>query len=279
MPTGRPPRRAKPISRLRAKSACTLEEVCLVDDRLDHLAHVVRLIGRLGDDVVQLFGAPLDRIIRLLARRILGVVLRQEGQQPAHPHQALAVVIAGEVRHAADARVDARAAQVLGGDLFVGHRLHHIRAGDVHIARALDHEDEVGQRRRVDRAARAGPEDRRDLRDHSTRLHIAQEQAGVAGQRHHALLNARAAGIIQADDRDPQPHRGIHQPRDLARVLFRQRAAEDGEVLAEDRDRSAIDQPGSRDHPVARDALIRHAEVVGAMRDQLTDLFEGALVE
>ncbi len=61
-------------------------------------------------------------------------------------------------------------AQFFGSDLFVGHGFHHVRAGDEHIGCVFDHEDEVGHRRGIDRAARTGPHDHADLGDHARGL-------------------------------------------------------------------------------------------------------------
>ena len=60
--------------------------------------------------------------------------------------------------------------------------------------------DEVGDGGRVDRAAGAGAHDGGDLRDDAAGEGVAQEDVGVAGERDDAFLNARAAGIVQADD-------------------------------------------------------------------------------
>ena len=54
--------------------------------------------------------------------------------------------------------------RILAVDLLVGHGLHDVRPGDEHVARPFDHHGEVGDRRRVDRAAGARSEDHRDLR-------------------------------------------------------------------------------------------------------------------
>ena len=40
-----------------------------------------------------------------------------------------------------------------------------------------------------------------DLRHHARSQHVAQEDVGVAGQRNHALLDARAARIVEPDHR------------------------------------------------------------------------------
>ncbi len=53
---------------------------------------------------------------------------------------------------------------------------------------------------RIDGAARAGAHDGRDLRHDAGGEHVAQEDVGIAGERADAFLNARAAGVIEADD-------------------------------------------------------------------------------
>ena len=59
----------------------------------------------------------------------------------------------------------------------------------------------------------------------------------------------------------------------------RQRAAEDGEVLAEDEHQAAVDHAVAGDHAVARDLVVGHAEVGAAVLDEHVPLFEGAVVE
>jgi hypothetical protein len=83
----------------------------------------------------------------------------------------------------------------------VGDGLHHVGAGDEHVARVLHHEDEVGHRRRIDVAARARAHDHADLRDHARGEHVALEHLGIAAERRDAFLDARAAGVVEADDR------------------------------------------------------------------------------
>ena len=107
----------------------------------------------------------------------------------------------GEVGDAALARGACGAAELLLGDLLVGHGLDDVRPGDEHVARVLDHDDEVGDRRRVDGAAGAGPHDGADLRHHARGEGVAQEDVGVAAERRHAFLDARAARVVEADDR------------------------------------------------------------------------------
>ncbi len=54
--------------------------------------------------------------------------------QPAHLQQRLDVVVEGAVGDATTCVVWVDgAAQLFGGDLLVGHRLHHVGAGDEHV--------------------------------------------------------------------------------------------------------------------------------------------------
>ena len=193
--------------------------------------------------------------------------------------QALAVVGHGEVRDAAGRVVRERAAELLLGDLLVRHRPDHVGAGHEHVARALDHDVEVGDGRRVDGAAGARPHDRGDLRDHAGGQRVAEEDVGVAAERQHALLDARAAGVVQADDRRAHLEREVHDLHDLGGVGLGERAAEHGEVLRERVDRAAVDASVAGHDAVAGDDLVLHAEVAAAVRDELVDLVEAAGIE
>ena len=98
-------------------------------------------------------------------RRVLHVVAGQIAQQLLHQEDRVLFVLGREMGHAADGRVGHRAAQLLERHLLVRHRLDHVRSGDEHVAGVFHHEDEVGDRGGVDRAARARPHDHADLRD------------------------------------------------------------------------------------------------------------------
>jgi hypothetical protein len=163
--------------------------------------------------------------------------------------------------------------------LFWGrNRADHVGAGDDHVARRLDHEDEVGDRGRIDGAACARPEHRRQLRHDARRERVAQEDVGVAGERHDALLDARAARIVQPDDRRARLHRQVHHLHDLPRVRLGERPAEHREVLREQEDRAPVDRPVAGDDAVAQHLVLGHAEVGAAVRDQLVHLDEAARV-
>jgi hypothetical protein len=147
-----------------------LEELAVVDDEAHDVAHVVRLGRVLRHDRVELGVHPQRVVGRQHARRRLEVVLRQEAEQVARVLEALVLVVGREVRDAGLRVVAHRAAELLELDVLAGDGLDDVGAGDEHVRRLLHHEDEVGDRRRVDRAARARAHDQRDLRDHARAL-------------------------------------------------------------------------------------------------------------
>ena len=144
------------------------------------------------------------------------------------------VVLVGAqvVRDAGALVVRLAAAELLEADVLAGHRADDVRAGDEHVRRAVGHDDEVGQRGGVHRAARARAEDERDLRDDARRRDVAAEDLRELRQRRDALLDARAAAVGDADERHAGAQREVHDLGDLLAVHLAEAAAEDREVLA-----------------------------------------------
>ncbi len=172
-----------------------------------------------------------------------------------------------------------RAAQLLEAHLLAGHRLDHVGAGDEHVRGLLHHEDEVRDRRGVDGAARARAHDQADLRDHAGAPDVAHEHVSVGAERDDALLDARAARVVDADHRAADLRRQVH---DLAHLLahhLAERAAEHGEVLAEHAHRAPVDRAVAGHHRVAPRPVLLHVEVVGAVAYERVELLEGARVE
>ncbi len=60
---------------------------------------------------------------------------------------------------------------------------------------------------------------------------VALEHVGVAAERRHAFLDARAARIVEADHRGADLNRLVHDLADLLGMRLGQRATEHGEVL------------------------------------------------
>src|SRR5437868_8074863 len=102
------------------------------------------------------------------------------------------------------------AAQLLKSHILVSDRLHHIGAGDKHIACLLHHENKVCDGWRVDRAARAGTHDRRNLWDDPGGQCIAKKNVCICPEADHAFLDTRAARVVQPDDWRAVLHREVH---------------------------------------------------------------------
>ena len=181
---------------------------------------------------------------------------RQVGQQRLDVVDRVLLVRAEVVRVAARRVVRARAAELLEGDLLAGHGLHHVRAGDEHLRGLVDHDDEVGERGGVDVPARRRAHDQRDLRDDAGGADGAVEDLAVQAERDDALLDARAAALVDADDRAAGLHREVEDLDDLLAVHLAERAAEHGDVLAEHADRPAVDGAVAGDHAVAERAVL-----------------------
>ncbi len=80
--------------------------------------------------------------------------------------------------------------------------------------------DEVGDRGRVHGAAGARAHHQRDLGNDSRRECVAKKDVGVSAEADDALLDARAAGVGQADDRRSVLDREIHDLADLLGMRF-----------------------------------------------------------
>ena len=110
-------------------------------------------------------------------------------------------------------------------------------------------------------------------------LDVAHEDVAVGAERDDALLDARAAGVVDPDHRAADLGGEVH---DLAHLLahhLAERAAEDGEVLAENAHGAAVDRAVAGDDRVAPGTVLLHVEVVGAVAHERVELLEGARVE
>ena len=246
---------------------------------MNQVEHVIWLVRRRGHE-------PIERLIFAIQwvdgsdfRRPIQVVARKEPQQVANQRQARAVVVDGEVRNAAPFVVRHCAAERFFGNLLVRHRLNDVGPRHEHIARVANHDRKVGDRRRVHGAACARTHHRGDLRHDARRQRIAKENLGVAGEREDAFLNARAARVVQADNRRAHLDREIHDLHDFGGVGFGQRSAKDGEILCERVDGTSVYAAVTGDDAVARDDLVGHPEIEAAMGDELVDFFERIRIE
>src|SRR5205807_6734558 len=131
---------------------------------------------------------------------------------------------------------------------------------------------------RVDGSARAGAHDEADLRHDARGLHVPPEDLGVAGERDDALLDPRAARVVDPDHRTAVLHGHVHDLADLLGEDLGEAPAEDGEVLREDEDLAPEDLAVARDDGVAPRPPLHHPEVRLAVADVAVELDEGARV-
>lgn len=171
------------------------------------------------------------------------------------------------------------AAEAVLGDLLAGHRAHHVGAGDEHLRGLADHEDEVGQGGAVGRAAGAGTEHDRDLRDDTGGLGVALEDAAVAGQRGDALLDTGTGAVVERHQRRTGLDGHVHDLVDLGGVGLAQRAAEDPEVVRVGEHGPAVHGAPAGDHAVGVGLLGLQAEARRPVPPQRLDLVERTLVQ
>jgi hypothetical protein len=256
-----------------------LEELAVIDDHLDDLLHIVGLVGRLGHDVGQLGREPLGVIIRAQQRRLLQIVGGQEAEQVPDVIEARLLVGGHEGGHAGLGGMTHGATKLLERDVLAGNRLHHVGAGDEHVAGLLDHEDEVGHGRAIDGAASTWPEDDADLGNHPGGLGVAVEDPTVGMEGDHPLLNAGAGTVVEADHRHADGGGQVHDLVDLFGEDLAQGTTEHGEVLAEHAHPPAVDGAETGDHPVGVGPVLLEAHAVGSMTGQHIELLERAIVQ
>src|SRR5262249_18982301 len=256
-----------------------LQELAVVDHHADDVFDVVRLRRLVRDEGVELGGPAGDRVHRIVVGRRVRVRLRQEAEEVARVLERGLLVGRRQVRNTRLGRVRGRAAELLEAHVLAGDRLHHVGAGDEHVRRSLHHQYEVGDRGRVDGAPGARAHDEGDLRHDTRGLDVAPEDLRVAGERDDALLDPRAAGVVDADDGAPVLHGQVHDLADLLREHLRERAAEHREVLREDEDLAAQDGSVPGDHGVPPGPVVTHPELDLAMTDEAIELDARARVE
>ena len=183
MPTTIPPMRAKPTTRLGANSAWTSRNVAVVHQARDHVLHVVGLAGVLGDDPVQRLVVD-DVLVEGQVGRRLQVVRRQVGQQRLDEVDRLASSSAA-TKWMLPAMAAWAAAPPRSSSLITSPVAAWITSGPAMNMCAVPSTmiDEVGQGRRVGRAAGAGPGDDRDLRHDARQQRVVVEDLAVARER------------------------------------------------------------------------------------------------
>ena len=122
----------------------SFKEILIINDIVNNIADVVGLVGRLGNDRIQLFFRTVARVGRRDERWVVHVVGRDERQEFAGDTQCVFVGISREVSDTRLCVVRHRTAEFVFGHLFVRHRLDDVGPGDEHVGRVLHHHVKVG---------------------------------------------------------------------------------------------------------------------------------------
>ena len=254
MPIGLAVEAREPDDQLLGEQRLELEERVLVDERVDHLVHVV--------------GAPLldrhDRR-RSASRSAIGARggddrrgLRRHDVGRYDSQRCAASIASSSSAHevvaaAADGRVHARAAHLLERHLLADHHLGHARRAEVHRGVALDHEHDVAERRDVRTARGRRAEQAAHLRHPAREPHlVGEDPARAAPTREQLDLvgDARAGGVDEVDDRQLVPQRGLGEPHDLLDGPRAPRARLHRRVVGHHAHRPAVDAADAGDHAV-----------------------------
>ncbi len=262
MPTRKPCSRAKPVMTVVGVALLEFVEARSVDHARDDLADVVRLARIDAHDAVELLGVVLRRLGRRHVGRqpLRGV---QRGDDRARDPQRIVVVFREVVGDARNARVDVRAAELLGRDLFARGGLHEGRSAEKNRASAFDDDRFVGHGGHVGTARRAGAHDDGDLRnplgrhprlvvEDAAEVLAVREDLGLQGQK-------RAAGIHEIYAGQPVVERDLLRANVLLDGDRIVRAALDGRVVGDDEDLAPADAADAGDEPGAWRVVVVHA--------------------
>ena len=253
------------------------KKAVFVHKGVNHFMHVIGKFCVTGDNLGKRGGAI--RFPALDDHRVLGVVLGQIAQQLAHAVQAREVVPLRKMRHAALPCVHGGAAKALHVGLLSGDRFDHRGPRDVHLPRRVCHKDEIANGRGVARAAGAGPQHHRNLRDDAGGFGIAEENIRIAGKGVNALLNARAAAVVDGDKGRAVLIRKIHHPADFCRVCGAKRPTPHGKILRRGKSQPPVHFSEAHDDAVTRLFLFLHPKVGGGGKRQIAKLGKGAVVK
>ena len=225
------------------------EELAFIDQRLDHVAYVVRY-GRIGRDDFGnvVFGQRPGRSDLFRFGRVVG---RNHRDQLADLNEALVLAGRIEVGVTGHLAMYFRSAEFLHRNLFAENGLNDFGTGDKHFGNVLDYEDEVGQGGGINGTAGTRAEDHRNLRNHAARQGITEENLTVPGQCVDAFLDTSSTRVVDADQRNAHVQRIIHDLGDFTGVHKAERTAGYGKVLCKDGNRRTQNGSGTDNHAVA----------------------------
>ena len=247
----------------------------MVHERAHDVTHVVGLTrrgrhqvrDRTGRILILGIGNVLVLWGRNLARR------RQVVEQRAHVVDRLFLGVSHVVGHARLEVVDRRATQLIKRDLLTRRRGDDIRASHKHVRVLARHHNEIGQSRLVDRTARAGTQNDRNLGNQTRGLTRLLEDTTVLGERDDTFLDTGTTRILNADNRNTHPNTPVNEIDDLVALHLAERPTQHREILRVRGDHTALHATEAGGHS-RTDTPLAHRSA-----DELTDLVPHAVVK
>ncbi len=245
MPTGWPAIVAKPGDEVRSPPSPQLEEIAVVDDRLDHRPHVVAARRRIGEQVARLGSEAVGGIVGRPARRCL-VGVRGEVREQQLDHRLGCVDVVDDDRRGAGVPcVHVRAAELVRVDAHAGELGDHRRAAHERV-RVGGHDHEVGEAEQERRPGDCGPGHREHHRHDARAVGERPRGEAPAVEGRHAFDDVGAARSDVADERDPLCERDVRGDRDGLAVVGAERSLAIGGIDLDDDRRPAADVVDAR---------------------------------
>ena len=126
--------------------------------------HVVRRVGTVRYQGVKALTDTGWMVKELPHRRPVPIVEWQEVHKAPNLRQSLDIILKRPISNGRLPCMGQGTAQFLSRHHLIGYGLHHVRPGDEHVGRVLNHEDEIRHRRRIDGTSSARSHDDTDLR-------------------------------------------------------------------------------------------------------------------
>ena len=255
------------------------EHLAIVNNRCDDLIHIVGLVGRLGDDLVQRILHTVDGIGAFDARSLLHVVLWDIAEQLTNHCNGFILIFGSKMSYARLGGMNRCTTELLLVNNFAQHFLNDLGTGEEHIGRVLDHQHEVGEGRRIDRTAGTGTHNAGDLRNDTRCKDVAFEYLTKTCHRSNTLLNAGTTRVIETDERSAYTHGHVHDLADLLGHGDAERATADREVLGIEEDESSADGGRASDDTITKWVRLVGAEIGATVDQEHVSLLERAWID
>lgn len=269
----------KPGQDITGKILLDFKEIALIRDLRDQLVHVIGNVGIFGHEGVEAVVNPVGFVKERPNGRACTVIERQEIKQAADLGDRFHVIVKCTVRDRRFGGVGLGAPKFFGSDHFVRHSPDHIRPCQEHVGGIPHHENEISQRRGINRPACTRSHDDRDLWNNARGEDIILEYIRVPGQCRDAFLDTRTTAVIEPDHWCSLFDRHFLHLADFAGMSLGERAAKDSKILREHKGLAAIDRAPPGHNTITGHGLRFHAKVIASMSNEHVELFKRVFIQ